>query len=95
MMLGQRGCRLTAFDYSDGMLNQAKQNAASAGVTAEFVQGEPRSCLLKMKSFDMIVNEKSHMESGVSGKGIQGMAACTEKGRLYSELRRQLLSALL
>ena len=40
MMLGQRGCQMTAFDYSDGMLNQAKQNAASAGVTAEFVQGD-------------------------------------------------------
>ena len=40
MLLGQKGCQMTAFDYSDGMLAQAKQNAASVGVTAEFVQGD-------------------------------------------------------
>ena len=40
MLLGQKDCQMTAFDYSDKMLAQAKQNAASVGVTAEFVQGD-------------------------------------------------------
>ena len=55
MMLGQRGCQMTAFDYSDGMLNQAKQNAASAGVTAEFVQGDAQKLPFEDETFDMIV----------------------------------------
>lgn len=46
---------MTAFDYSDGMLNQAKQNAASAGVTAEFVQGDAQKLPFEDETFDMIV----------------------------------------
>ena len=46
---------MTAFDYSDGMLNQAKQNAAFAGVTAEFVQGDAQKLPFEDETFDMIV----------------------------------------
>lgn len=55
MLLGQKGCQMTAFDYSDGMLAQAKQNAASVGVTAEFVQGDAQDLPFEDETFDMIV----------------------------------------
>ena len=46
---------MTAFDYSDKMLAQAKQNAASVGVTAEFVQGDAQNLPFEDETFDMIV----------------------------------------
>ena len=55
MLLGQKGCQMTAFDYSDKMLAQAKQNAASVGVTAEFVQGDAQNLPFEDETFDMIV----------------------------------------
>ena len=55
MLLGQRGCQMTAFDYSDEMLNQARKNVASVGVEATFVQGDAQNLPFKDDSFDMIV----------------------------------------
>lgn len=55
MLLGQKDCQMTAFDYSDKMLAQAKQNAASVGVTAEFVQGDAQNLPFEDETFDMIV----------------------------------------
>ena len=55
MLLGQKGCQMTAFDYSDKMLAQAKQNVASVGVTAEFVQGDAQNLPFEDETFDMIV----------------------------------------
>lgn len=55
MLLGQRGCQMTAFDYSDEMLRQAELNAASVGVNAVFVQGDAQMLPFADESFDMIV----------------------------------------
>ena len=55
MLLGQKGCQMTAFDYSDKMLAQAKQNVASVGVTAEFFQGDAQNLPFEDETFDMIV----------------------------------------
>lgn len=53
--LRKRGFNVTGLDYSRKMLNRARKNAASAGILAEFVQGDMKD-LPYHEAFDAVLN---------------------------------------
>ena len=58
MVLGKDGHDVTAIDYSDGMIAQAKQNCKDAGVTANILKMDAQNLDFPDKTFDLIVSRK-------------------------------------
>ena len=56
ILLARLGHAVVAFDYTEGMLERALQNAAEAGVELEVRQGDAQSLPFPDASFDLIVS---------------------------------------
>lgn len=56
ILLAQLGQKVTAFDYSEGMLAQAQENFAEMGVEVETQQGDAQNLPFADDSFDYIVS---------------------------------------
>lgn len=56
ILLAQEGNRVTAVDYSEGMLEQARANFVEAGVSVSSLQGDAQSLPFPDGSFDYIVS---------------------------------------
>lgn len=56
IVLSGLGIDMTAFDYSEEMLERARKNAAAAGVSPVFVRGDATKLPFADESFDVVVS---------------------------------------
>lgn len=56
ILLSQLGYSVTAFDYSEGMLSQARENFEEMGVEADTMQGDAQNLPFEDNIFDYIVS---------------------------------------
>ncbi len=56
IILAELGYQVTAVDYTESMLEQAKANAAALGQTAQFMQMDAENLAFESESFDAIVS---------------------------------------
>lgn len=56
ILLAKQGHRVTAVDYSDGMLEEAKKNFNEMGVSVNALKGDAQSLNFEDNSFDYIVS---------------------------------------
>ena len=58
ILLGKDGHDVTAIDYSDGMIEQAKANCAKEGVAANIIKMDAQNLNFPDRSFDLVVSRK-------------------------------------
>ncbi len=56
IILSRQGYNVTAFDYSDKMLDEAKINVKNSGLSAKFVQGDAQKLPFDDETFNVIVS---------------------------------------
>ncbi len=79
LMFGSRGLNVVGVDYSDKMIEQARQNAKDRGVEATFIKSDAQNLDLPDSSFDLVVS--------------RDMFWCLENPeKAYSEILRVLRS---
>jgi SAM-dependent methyltransferase len=87
--LAERGCRVTGLDVTESFLRRARQDAASRGVTVDYVQGDMRD-LPWRRRFDRVINWYTAFgyfdDAGNRQVLAQAAAVLRPGGRLAMEL---------
>lgn len=76
----RRGARVTGLDLTPALLERAKENARTAGVNVEFIEGDVEKLPFADNSFDRVLSQFGHMFAPRPGVALAEMLRVLKPG---------------